>query len=175
MKKIILIIVIAFSLFLQFSCSKKKEDTKSVEIVKESVMEKVQKSAPQKSLQSIPKKEKTIVIEKDDPQKGGVLFAKIDNGQKLILPLKKTDVDIDFSSGIVQANVTQTYTNDTNYTLEAIYIFPLPSNATVPEMKLRVGNRIISSEVQEKQAAKQTYKNFSFGFKRIRCRYRLFR
>ena len=157
MKKLLLIIAIVFSLFLQFNCSKKKEDTKPVEIVKEPVMEKIQKPAPKKPLRSIPKKEKKIMEAKDVPNKGGVLYASIKNGQKLILPLKKTDVDIDVSSGIVQANVTQTYTNDTNFTLEAIYIFPLPSNATVTEMELRVGDRIISSEVQEKQAAKQTY------------------
>jgi len=157
MKKLILIIAITISLFLQFSCSKQREEIKPSETVKESTKEIVQKPISKKTQPIIPKKETVIVKADDIPTKGGVLYASVENGKKLILPLKKTDVDIDVTSGIVQANVTQTYTNDTHSTLEAIYIFPLPSNATVTDMELRVGNRIISSEVQEKKQAKRTY------------------
>jgi len=156
MRKLTLILAIMISLFLQFSCSKEKEESKPVEVVKEVLTEKVEIPKTPKQPEAL-KKEIVIVKADDVPTKGGVLYASVDNGKKLILPLKKTDVDINVTSGIVQANVTQTYTNDTHSTLEAIYIFPLPSNATVTDMELRVGNRIIKSEVQEKKAAKRTY------------------
>jgi len=76
---------------------------------------------------------------------------------QLFLPLKKTSVELDVSAGQVAARVTQVFENDTPYPLEAAYIFPLPSRASVTDMELRVGERIIKSVVQEKEEAKKTY------------------
>ena len=159
MKKILVIMSIILSLLLMFNCSKKKEDIKiekPAEIPQQTTPNMESKPTVNHP-QSVPKIKEKIVQKQDVPTKGGCLYAAIDNGQKLILPLKKTDVDIDVTAGIVQANVKQTFTNDTNSTLEALYVFPLPVNATITEMEMRVGDRIIKSEVQEKQAAKKAY------------------
>lgn len=80
-----------------------------------------------------------------------------DESRGVILPLKKTDVRMEITSGIVKAEVTQVYTNDTEYPLEAVYVFPLPSDATISDMELRIENRIIKSIVQERKEAKRTY------------------
>jgi len=58
---------------------------------------------------------------------------------------------------VIAATVTQSFTNDTPYTLEAIYIFPLPSDAAVTDMHMRIGDRVIRSVVQEKEEARKTY------------------
>ena len=73
------------------------------------------------------------------------------------LPLKSTDVRLNITGGLVEGQVTQVFTNNTDVTLEAIYVFPLPSEATVIDMELQVGDRIIRSAVKEKEEARQKY------------------
>lgn len=76
---------------------------------------------------------------------------------QLFLPLKQTSVQLDVTAGQLSARVTQVFENDTPYPLEAAYIFPLPSRASVTDMELRVDERIIKSVVQEREEAKKTY------------------
>ena len=88
----------------------------------------------------------------------GAMFAKNRKSKlKIFLPLKRTDVKLWVSAGIVHADVSQQFTNTTDQPLEAIYIFPLPSNSTVTNMVLKMGDRIIKSIVKEKQEAKKIY------------------
>ena len=88
----------------------------------------------------------------------GALHGTAEGGAvNLFLPLKKTAVRIEVTSGIAYAQVTQSFVNDTAYALEAVYVFPLPANATVTDMELHVGNRVIRSVVKEKQEAQHTY------------------
>jgi len=88
----------------------------------------------------------------------GVLCAWSTNGcNKLFLPLKKTDVNIEMASGLITATVRQRFVNDTPLPLEAMYIFPLPPDAAVTDMEMQVGDRLIRSVVQEKAQAKKTY------------------
>jgi Ca-activated chloride channel family protein len=77
--------------------------------------------------------------------------------ERIILPLESTDVELEVTGGINTATVTQTFVNHTSHTLEAIYTFPLPAKATVTDMELRVGDRVIRSVVQEREEAKKTY------------------
>lgn len=88
----------------------------------------------------------------------GALLARGPAGGKgFYLPLKKTDVRLEVTAGFVSAEVTQSFTNDTMHPLEAVYIFPLPSRASVTGMELRVGDRIIRSVVKEREEARRTY------------------
>jgi Ca-activated chloride channel family protein len=75
----------------------------------------------------------------------------------MALPLQKTEVRLNLSGGLVEAEVTQVFTNSTDSALEAIYAFPLPSEATVTGMELRVGERVIRSVVKEREQARQEY------------------
>jgi Ca-activated chloride channel family protein len=106
------------------------------------------------------------VNEKENPQMAGILYAYTnvnpDNGEatlkkKIFLPLRKTDVHLEVFAGIVKATVTQEFTNDSKNALEAIYVFPLPSEAAVTDMVLKVGDRVIRSEIKEREEAKKTY------------------
>jgi Ca-activated chloride channel family protein len=100
----------------------------------------------------------------EEQQMSGVLFAfqeTVENGkagkQKVFLPLRKTDVMLEVFAGVVKANVSQVFKNDTGSALEAIYVFPLPAKAAVTDMVLKVDDRIIRSVIQERQEAKKTY------------------
>jgi Ca-activated chloride channel homolog len=75
----------------------------------------------------------------------------------IALPLKKTDVQLSVSAGLIEGEVAQVFTNNTSTTLEAIYVFPLPSEATVTGVELRVGERVIKSVVKEREQARQQY------------------
>jgi Ca-activated chloride channel family protein len=75
----------------------------------------------------------------------------------IALPLQKTEVRLNLSGGLLEAEVTQVFTNSTDSALEAIYVFPLPSEATVTGMELRVGEWVIRSVVKEREQARQEY------------------
>ena len=56
-------------------------------------------------------------------------------------------------------DVEQTFINHFKENIEAIYIFPLPSEAAVTDMEIKVGSRIIRSVVKEREEAKSDYEN----------------
>ncbi len=88
----------------------------------------------------------------------GVVYAwSTNSAQRLFLPLKKTDVRLEMVSGLLTATVSQRFVNDTAFPLEAMYIFPLPPDAAITDMEMRIGDRVIRSVVQEKAEAKKTY------------------
>ena len=80
-----------------------------------------------------------------------------DESERIVVPLQNTYVVMDITPGISETTIVQEFTNTTESTLKATYLFPLPSDATVTNMELHFGDRIISSKVQEKQIARETY------------------
>ncbi len=94
----------------------------------------------------------------EEQQMAGILYARAgEGGAPVFLPLKRTGVYLEFIGGIVKAEVTQVFTNDTESALEAVYVFPLPAKAAVTDMVLTVGNRRIKSVVKERKEAKRVY------------------
>ncbi len=77
----------------------------------------------------------------------------------LDLPLKKTRVTGEVSGFVAQVTVQQFFANTTQSRIEAIYKFPLPANAAVHESAIRIGDRLVLAEIQERQAARKTYEN----------------
>jgi len=88
---------------------------------------------------------------------GALLGRTVGNNDKIFLPLRRTDIRLHLTGGVLTTEVEQEFTNTSNHPLEAVYVFPLPSEATVTNMELRIGNRIIRSIVKEKQEAKKVY------------------
>ncbi|MBZ0255880.1 VIT and VWA domain-containing protein [bacterium] len=75
------------------------------------------------------------------------------------LPLKSTRADIDIAGVIANVTVTQTYENHGTRALEAIYVFPLSTNAAVYAMRMYVGNILIEAEIKEREEARQEYED----------------
>jgi Ca-activated chloride channel family protein len=73
------------------------------------------------------------------------------------IPLRHTDVAIDVRGLIASATVTQQYTNNSTTPIEAVYVFPLPHDAAVYDMEIRISNRVINSVVREREEAKRVY------------------
>ena len=72
-------------------------------------------------------------------------------------PLVSTDVDIRVTAHVARARVVQRFRNPHPDWYEGVYIFPLPENAAVDRLRMRIGERLVEGEIREKQAAKASY------------------
>lgn len=69
-------------------------------------------------------------------------------------PLKGTAVDVRIAGVIADVTVTQTYRNEGQRAIEAKYIFPGSTRAAVHAMTVRIGERLVSAQIREKQRAR---------------------
>ncbi|UCE88717.1 MAG: marine proteobacterial sortase target protein [Pseudomonadota bacterium] len=69
----------------------------------------------------------------------------------------ETDVDMRVSGMIARATVSQRFRNDSGEWAEGVYVFPLPENAAVDHMRMRIGERVIEGVIQERATAKRNY------------------
>lgn len=88
----------------------------------------------------------------------GTLTAMLPGGKQLgHCPLKHTDVKASISGHVSRVSVKQTFSNPYKDKIEAIYTFPLPENAAVDEMTMRIGTRVIKGNIKKKEEARQIY------------------
>jgi Ca-activated chloride channel family protein len=72
-------------------------------------------------------------------------------------PLVSTDVLFQVTGPIARARLIQTFHNAQEDWNEGVYVFPLPENAAVDRLRVRVGERLIEGEIHERSVAKQVY------------------
>ena len=70
------------------------------------------------------------------------------------LPLKATRVDVRIAGVIADVTVTQHYRNEGQRPIEARYVFPGSTQAAVYAMNVRLGERLLTARIQEKQQAR---------------------
>lgn len=73
------------------------------------------------------------------------------------LPLKATTVDVRITGVIADVTVTQHYRNEGQRAIEARYVFPGSTQAAVHAMTVRLGDRVLTARIKEKQAARIEY------------------
>jgi Ca-activated chloride channel family protein len=88
---------------------------------------------------------------------GCLLYRSPVSGRYEQVPLVHTDAVIDVRGLAAAATVTQQYANSSSAPIEAVYIFPLPHDAAVYDMEIRIGNRVIRSVIREREEAKRVY------------------
>jgi Ca-activated chloride channel family protein len=93
----------------------------------------------------------------DECGAGSLLYRSPISGRYESIPLVHTDVALDVRGLVAAATVTQQYTNSSTKPIEAIYVFPLPHDAAVYDMEIRIGERVIRSVIKERQEAKRVY------------------
>jgi Ca-activated chloride channel family protein len=86
----------------------------------------------------------------------GSMQVKGDAGQRL-LPLKRTEVQVEISGFVAEVRVTQVFGNPAERPIEAVYVFPLPENAAVNDMTLVVGDRTIKGQIRKREEARKDY------------------
>ncbi|GAB6043372.1 marine proteobacterial sortase target protein [Endothiovibrio diazotrophicus] len=72
-------------------------------------------------------------------------------------PLLATDVTMEVTAMIARVRVVQRFRNPGDAWAEGIYAFPLPHDAAVDRLRMRVGERVIEGEVREKAEAQRLY------------------
>lgn len=84
-------------------------------------------------------------------------FVKSDDATVDALPLKNTAVDVKISGVIADVTVTQTYRNEGQRAIEARYVFPGSTKAAVSGLNVRLGDRLVTAQIREKQQARIEY------------------
>jgi len=107
-------------------------------------------------------------IEPEEVKHGSLLF-KNDQGfiqNYTLAPALDTDVHIQITGMIARVTVKQKFHNDGTDWKEGIYVFPLPENAAVDQLRMHIGERIIEGQIREKQQAKKEYQQAKASGKR---------
>jgi len=88
---------------------------------------------------------------------GSLLYRSPVSGRYESVSLVHTEATLDVRGLVAAATVTQQYVNFSTAPIEAVYIFPLPHDAAVYDMEIRIGHRVIRSEIHERAEAKRVY------------------
>jgi Mg-chelatase subunit ChlD len=73
------------------------------------------------------------------------------------LPLERTDVKARIAGPVASVELRQLFRNDTGEPIEAVYLFPMPHEASVHAMRFRIGARVVEAAVKEKEEARRAY------------------
>ena len=92
-----------------------------------------------------------------DVQQGSLLFRTDKPGVFHIAPTVDTRVNMKVSGMIVRSTVVQRFSNPDDFWVEGIYVFPLPDDASVDHMRMKIGERVVEGEIKEREAARKTY------------------
>jgi len=73
------------------------------------------------------------------------------------IQIRQHIVDVVIDNGFARTEVTQTFFNPNDKDLEAIYGFPVPASASLSEITIWNGERVLNGEVIEAKEAKRVY------------------
>ena len=93
----------------------------------------------------------------NDAKAGTLLFRTGTEGVFEAAPTVETDVAIQVTGLIARTRVAQAFQNPGTDWVEGVYVFPLPENAAVDRMRLRIGERILEGQIREKGEARREY------------------
>ncbi|MFC3122190.1 marine proteobacterial sortase target protein [Agaribacter flavus] len=69
----------------------------------------------------------------------------------------QTQFDVEVTGPIVRTKVTQVFQNPSAQSVNGVYVFPLPENAAVDALTLKIGDRIIEGKIALKEEAKRLF------------------
>ena len=73
------------------------------------------------------------------------------------IPLKSIFADVQIADYTAKVNLTQTYKNEFDDSIEATYNFPITDNSAVTGFTAKINDKIIRAEIKEDEEAKQVY------------------
>ncbi len=93
----------------------------------------------------------------ETPRSGRLWIGTLPGGAVRDAPLLATEVEMHISGMLARVAVRQRFRNPGDDWAEGIYAFPLPENAAVDRMRLRVAERLIEGEIRERKQARELY------------------
>ena len=91
----------------------------------------------------------------EEPRAGELRF--MTSAGSIAAPLLATDAEIRVTGHVARATVRQSFRNPHPDWYEGVYTFPLPENAAVDHLRMRIGGRVVEGEIRERQSAKASY------------------
>lgn len=73
------------------------------------------------------------------------------------LPVKSIDLNVKIAGQVATTHVEQVFRNDTNFTLEGTYFFPIPETASIVEFAIWENGKKLVGEVRSKEEARRIY------------------
>lgn len=73
------------------------------------------------------------------------------------LPVKSIQLDTKINGQVATTHVEQVFRNDTQYTLEGTYFFPIPETASIVEFAIWENGRKLVGEVRSREEARRIY------------------
>ena len=92
----------------------------------------------------------------NEAESGSMLFKFDDNTTFMQIALD-TSVEMDITGNINRVIVEQVFTNPSDKWAEGVYVFPLPEDSTVDQLRMYVDERVIEGQIHEKEEAKKIY------------------
>ncbi|MFO0995405.1 MAG: marine proteobacterial sortase target protein [Alphaproteobacteria bacterium] len=94
-----------------------------------------------------------------DVESGSLLLRKAGSepGEYLTAPAVETHVQMTVSGLIARVTVSQLFQNPSDDWIEGVYVFPLPENAAVDQLRLQVGDRFLEGKIKERAEARAIY------------------
>src|SRR5687768_1325417 len=74
-----------------------------------------------------------------------------------VLPVKSIQLDTKISGQVATTRVEQVFRNDTPYTLEGTYFFPIPETASIVEFSIWENGKKLVGEVRTREEARRIY------------------
>ncbi|HXG94683.1 MAG TPA: VIT and VWA domain-containing protein [Blastocatellia bacterium] len=93
----------------------------------------------------------------NQPAPGSLQVVDPEKGVVGLCPLKHTDVKAEVSGFLARVVVTQEFENPFKEKIEAVYTFPLPQNAAVDDMTMKVGDRTVRGRIKRREEARAIY------------------
>ena len=100
-----------------------------------------------------------LAVTLDEVASGSLLFRTETPGFHIAAPVVSTDIRIDVTGPIARTVMTQRFRNPSDGWVEGVYAFPLPEDAAVDTLRMRVGDRFIEGRIEEKIAAQEIYED----------------
>ena len=75
------------------------------------------------------------------------------------IPLQEIEYRTVIAGGVAQVRAIQRYRNDIGQPIEAVYVFPLPDEASVTGCRMVIGDRKIVAILKERELARQEYQD----------------
>lgn len=74
-----------------------------------------------------------------------------------VLPVKSINIETKIAGQVATTHVEQVFRNDTQYTLEGTYFFPIPETASITEFAIWENGKRLAGEVRSREEARRIY------------------
>ncbi|MEQ8602564.1 MAG: VIT domain-containing protein [Marivibrio sp.] len=89
------------------------------------------------------------------PDRG--LLLRGEEGRPTSARLISAEMTADVAGPVAEVRLRQVFRNDGPASAEAAYLFPLPPDAAIHAMRIRIGERVIDGVLKEREAARRSY------------------